>query len=105
MFSWFKKEKWKLVKTITEDVTLTCDDDKTHGKAYFMLFESDRGNRRSEIKTNLRCDQAELEAYKLRADMYLEKIYRWEQGRPDPEIPTYNTVDEEDTVNALKGTI
>ena len=108
MFSWFKKEQWKLVKIIEDAVDYGPPDDpseKKKGTCFFMLFESDRGNRRSEIKTDLRCSKELLEAYKERSEIYLKKIYRWEMGRLDPEIPTYNTVDQEDTVNALKGSI
>ena len=109
MFSWFKKEQWKLVKIIEDPVTFglpdQSDSEKQKGSCFFMLFESDRGNRRSEIKSNLRGSKEQLDGYKQRSEIYLKKIYRWEMGRPDPEIPTYNTVAEEDTVNALKGSI
>jgi hypothetical protein len=37
--------------------------------------------------------------------MYHEKIRRWQDGRLDPEIPSYNDIHEEDLVNVLRGKI
>lgn len=102
MFRWFKREDWRLVKTISRDVK----HDRVSGKLYFHLFESDKGNRKVEIKTTL-----ELPSYinltdsAKRFDVYQEKIYRWEHGRYDPDIPRYNQIPEEETANALKGKI
>lgn len=106
MFSWFKrKEDWLLVKTITEEVARVQDQDDT-GKAYFHLFESDKGNRRVEYSSTLRHASQESLIYNLkRLDIYQGKIYRWEMGRHDPDIPRYDQIPEEETVNALRGKV
>jgi hypothetical protein len=37
--------------------------------------------------------------------LFQMKITRWLEGRRDPDIPGYNDIDEEDTVNYLKGKV
>ena len=75
---------------------------------WFKLYESNKGNRRIEfasdnISTNR--DQRILIETAGIFDLYQEKLLRWESGRYDPDIPTYNQIGEEDVVNALKGKI
>ena len=102
MFSFFKrkpKEDWRLVKTISVGVSGRAKE----GKLYYHLFESNLGHRRTEFVCTIPGIDAE-ESGKLFTD-YQEKIYRWEMGRVDPEIPTYNQVPEEETANVLKGKV
>jgi len=102
MFSFFKKQQWRLVKTIVNPVTL----DKKEGKVYYHLFESNKGNRRIDIQCSIILPPyMNLNDQARKLESYQEKIYRWEMGRVDPDIPTYNQVPEEETVNVLKGKI
>ena len=96
----FKKEKWVLVKIITEVVNI----DKKQQNFYFRLYESNKGNR----KVDFGCTDSAVRSLRFLANqipLYHEKIVRWEMGRYDPDIPIYDQIPEEDTVNALKGNI
>ncbi len=102
MFSWLKskpKEQWCLVRTITVPVSHSA----RKGKLYYHLYESDRKNRKVEFA----CTIPEVDAEKSgkHFDVYHETIYRWLQGRIDPEIPRYDQIHEEDVVNVLKGKV
>ena len=106
MFTWLfgPKEQWRLVKTFEESVErrLTNED----GTAYFHLFESSKGNRRVEFRCSLsHSSTSEFAENMKRLNIYQQRIYRWEMGRYDPDIPTYNSVPEEETANALRGKI
>ena len=104
MFGWFKKEDWRLVKTI--EVAIHRNLSEEEGKLYYHLFESNLGNRKVEYQCTLSFnDSSILEENAKRIDIYQEKIYRWEHGRYDPEIPRYNEIPEEETANALKGKV
>lgn len=97
MFNFFKKEKWALVKSFKEIF---------YSKNYHIhLFESETGNRKAEYFI-------EGEKYPISAlrtlessDLYQLKIYRWLQGRRDPDIPMYCQIGEDDTANFLKGSV
>ena len=104
MFLWLKKfkEDWRLVKTCDSSATY----DQKNGKVYFHLFESNKGNRRVEITSTFNnIKPTVLQKHAECSSLYQERIYRWQQGRLDPDIPRYNQVFEEDTINFLKGTV
>lgn len=105
MFSFFEKyfgPDWRLVKTISVDVKYERKD----GLVYYHLFETKKGKRKVEISSTLNLPSfIKLEEEARRFKEYQERIYRWEKGRYDPDIPRYDQVPEEDTANALKGTI
>jgi hypothetical protein len=103
MFNWFKKENWRLVKTFTNDIEQTLT--KRDGKLYYHLFESDKGKRRIEFACTISIDHASLEEDAKRIPIYQEKLFRWVNGRIDPDIPHYDQVPEEETANALRGKI
>lgn len=99
----FSREKWAYVKMFTID-DLTYERKK--GKIFIHLFESDKGNRRiKSLSSFSSLEQKTLDDFVASQDIYQEKIMRWENGRYDPEIPRFSDIGEEDTVNALKGTI
>ena len=104
MFSFknfFKKEKWALVKIIKDDFYI----DKKSYIMYFNLFESNKGARKVELSmTYLRVYTDVLHIAEQMA-IYHEVVKRWEAGRLDPNIPRYSQVGEEDTMNALKGSV
>lgn len=101
MFSFFKKQQWRLVKTIINPVKLN----KIDGNVYYHLFESDKGNRRIDIQCSITLPYMDLDEQARKLETYQVKIYRWEMGRLDPDIPSYNQIPEEETVNVLKGKI
>ena len=109
MFSFFKrkpKEDWRLVKTISHPVTYGHRASKDTGIVYFHLFESNTKRRKVEIKCTFAMhygDDLEVMARKL--SIYQETIYRWENGRVDPDIPRYDQIPEEETSNVLRGAI
>ena len=95
-----KKEQWALVKTIKVS--------HTHATYVYhiQLFESPSGARRAEFF----CDGDEYDinrkgAWLKTQDVYQMQIYRWLQGRYDPDIPKFADIAEEDLVHALKGKI
>ncbi len=92
-------EKWALVHTIEHPVT----GDGKPGKIFYHLFESSFGNRKVETKCTILGFEHFDGAKNL--EIYHQKIYRWEMGRHDPEIPRYSDIGPEDTANYLKGTI
>lgn len=130
---WFQRtpeEKWNLVEMIhlEQSIQITHkpsplavllnqgDTDEEElgeiGDIIYHLFESNLGNRRVEIYSDLtrhlgdREDAQEyMEEFAKSKDIYQKKIYRWLTGRYDPEINTYAQVAEEDMVNKIKGSI
>jgi hypothetical protein len=101
-YSFLLKDDWRLVKTISLDGSYGV----TKGKIYYHLYESRKGHRKIKVATTLSIPSymdIDKEAKKLA--LYHEKVYRWEMGRHDPDIPRYSQVPEEDTANALKGSI
>ena len=97
MFSFFKKEKWALVKTYKISSSLYV--------YHIHLFESATGKRKAEFM----CDGDEFNVnnsvWLKSQDVYQMEVYRWLQGRLDPSIPRYDQISEEDTVNYLKGSV
>ena len=103
MFSWVKaiRQKWALVKTFK------IDRGAYDAKVYYIhCYESNAGNRKIECFLD-----GNPYDYKLKnrwlptTELFQTKIYRWLNGRRDPDIPTYNSISEEDTINFLKGKI
>jgi hypothetical protein len=109
MFSFFKKEKWAHVKTITGNgVTWAVGHphEKKDGKIYVHLFESNKGNRKIESACSFQeVSQEKIDDYVKSTDTYQTKLIRWLSGRYDPEIPRYSDISEEDTANALRGKV
>ncbi len=108
MFSWFKtfikEQHWRLVKTIEHPISITGSNEK--GILFFHLFESDIGNRKISLATTISGFNSDtLKEQTARLNIYQTKIYRWEMGRVDPDIPRYDQVPEEDCMNVLKGSI
>lgn len=104
MFSFFKKEKWALVKTVTSK-KITWGD-KTDGLVSVHLFESEKGNRKIESLCSFSdVPQEKIDNYVKGSEYYHKTLYRWLNGRYDPEIPRYSEISEEDTANALRGKI
>ncbi len=104
MFSFLKREKWAQVKTISVD-GITYGPDKG-GKIFIHLFESDKGNRKIESMCSFRdAPQEKIDDYVKASDIYQTKLFRWLNGRRDPEISTYSEIGEEDTANALRGKV
>jgi len=104
MFSFFKREKWALVKTVTS-TDISWHDEKD-GKVFVHLFESDKGNRKIEATCSfVGVPQSKIDDYVRSRDRYQTHIYRWLNGRYDPEIPRYSEIGEEDTANALRGKV
>jgi hypothetical protein len=109
----FKKEHWGLVTTLKFDITLTTSAHRgavvsksENGILYIHLYESDRGNRRYDLQASVDTkDTNMIDDYFKKSSLYQTKIYRWLQGRRDPSIPTYNQIPEEDTADALRGSI
>lgn len=98
----FKRKKWAYVKMIT----IPCAVGDRKGDVFIHLFESNLGNRKMQVgSTFASIEQTEILQFVLSSSVYHTKITRWLSGRPDPEIPTFNTVGEDDLVNALKGAI
>ena len=93
-------EKWALVKTLKQNHT------KYNYVYHIHLFESNKGKRKAEYRCNGDFYDIDRDDSWLRGtDLYQEKIYRWLSGRRDPDIPTYNEINQDDTVNYLKGKI
>jgi hypothetical protein len=109
MFSFFKKEKWAHVKTITGGGVVWAQGhphEKKDGKIYVHLFESDKGNRKIESACSFpEVSQEKIDDYVKSTDTYQTKLVRWLSGRYDPEIPKYSEIGEEDTVSALRGKV
>lgn len=99
-----RREKWVPVKTITLDkIKYGAVGD---GKLWIHLHESDKGNRKIETVCSFsEIPQEKLDEFLRSRDFYQTKIYRWLNGRYDPEIPRYSDISEEDTANALRGSV
>jgi hypothetical protein len=104
MFSFFKKEKWALVKTTT--FTRISWGEKKDGVIYIHFFESEKGNRKIESACSfVDATQEKIDDFIKGSGLYQTKIFRWLNGRYDPEIPRYSEIGEEDTVSALRGKV
>ncbi len=113
MFSWFKffkkekeKEEWRLVKTITEQVDGVSRGTTYSGIVFYHLSESSLGNRKVVVASTMpSIFNDKLDSSARRLEIYQSKIYRWEQGRSDPDIPRFAQIPEDELVHALKGSI
>lgn len=95
------KEDWRLVKTIT--MKCRVGEEHPNEKVYYHLFESDRGNRRVEIKgTANAVASSNWEIFKESNDTYQETIYPWVNGRMNTDIPTYGDVPKQEMLDYLK---
>ncbi len=97
----FTKEKWALVKIIKDDFYI----DKKSYIMYFNLFESNKGARKVELSMTYKRAYTDAIDVAVQMAIYHETVKRWEAGRLDPNIPRYSQVGEEDTMNALKGSV
>lgn len=104
MFGWFKKENWEHVKTLTIDGVMY--DSKKGGKVFVHLYESDKGNRKIKSASSFAdASQNQIDKFVHSNELYQLRLERWLAGRRDPEIPRYSQVGEEDTANALRGSV
>jgi hypothetical protein len=102
MFSFFKKEKWALVKSFKLDRKYFPKDMVYH----IHCFESEKGSRKAEYLCEGKpYNMKDTNMWLHTTDIYQMQIYRWLNGRRDPEIPTYEQIGEEDTANFLKGKV
>ena len=96
MIKWIKnkftKEKYKLVKTITRKVNVHTP--KSSGTFYFHLFESNRGNRKVELGTDLQGVVGPLQGLANQIPEYHNIVYPWVNGINDNDIPTYETASD-----------
>jgi len=100
-FNLFKKEKWVHVKAFKIERQLT-----SHHVYHIHCFESDKGNRRAEyVLDGEPYNINRKNNWLVTTDLYQMQIYRWLNGRKDPEIPTYEQIGEDDTANFLKGKV
>lgn len=98
----FWKSDWRLVKTIAVNVNFNRQD----CKIYLHLLESNKGKRQLKSAITIRLDSYQnLDEIVELLDVYQTKVYRWLNGRYDPDIPRYNDIPAEETANALKGQI
>lgn len=97
-FKFFHKEKWALVGTLRLNKTAYC--------FHIHLFESDTGKRKAEyIRDGHPTNKFDQLMPLYNTDLYQERIYRWLNGRVDPDILRYNQCAENDTMNMLTGKI
>lgn len=85
MWPFKKKQDWKLVKTISIDITVGRGDFKREGIQYFYLYEDPEGNRKMEQKCTIRDASDDLRGIAY----YQEIIYPWLKGDDHPDIPSY----------------
>lgn len=106
MLSWirkiFTKQQWAVVKTFD----IASQRGKESGKVYIHLCESNKGNRDISVSSTFpSASESIVLEYVKATELYNERIYRWLQGRYDPEIPRFQDIPEEDTAAALRGKI
>jgi hypothetical protein len=101
----FKRQDWRLVKTISNPVIRKSTQEK--GEIYYYLFESNKGKRKIEYDGTLHYDDINhlIEDTAEKLTIYHNTIYPWLKGRMDPDIPTYNQMPIENTANFLKGKV
>lgn len=96
-------KKWAHVKIFTYD---SIKYGKDSGKIYVHLYESNKGDRRIEWTSSFNdMLQSTLDNFVMSSTLYNERLVRWKAGRYDPGIPKFSQIGEEDTANALKGTV
>lgn len=109
MFSFFKREKWVHLKTVTcTGITMGMgtSEEKKDGKIYIHYYESDKGNRKIETACSFVDAKPEkIDEFIRSTETYQTKIKRWLDGRYDPEIPRYSEIGDDDTANALRGKV
>lgn len=100
----FQRQKWALVKSFEAEITVESGFfEEEHGTYYIHCFESDKGNRKITCMTDIH--NVDMNHALRGLSVYQHKIYRWVNGRNDPDIPRYDQVNEEDTVNYLRGNV
>lgn len=108
-FDFFKSKKepveqWKFLKTDSFQTTITGRGD-TKYNFYIHYYESNFGNRKAEYTTDLVNTQTSTEFFVKQDPIYHTKVYRWLNGRADPDIPAYSNVEQDDLSNMLKGKV
>ena len=103
IFSWFKKEDWRLVKVYTEAVKFGTAE----GEVNIYLYESDMKNRKIEYCSSFPdASSNTVERYvKHTCGTYRKIIYPWLAGRYDPEISSYDNASLDDAAAVLPGKI
>jgi len=101
--NWFKKlftkEDWRLVHTL--EVSATWD--KEPGTVYCYLFESNKGNRKYEMKSTwVGMTDHPLEQFFITTEVYLKTVFPWMAGRKVPGISSYSEVPDDDFMNHIK---
>jgi hypothetical protein len=98
-------QDWRLMTTLECGVSLSNRGIVSdHGKLYYHLLESDKGQRKIELGCTLVLNDNEIFLASRRMPLYHETVYPWLKGRYSPDIPRYADVPYDDTVKALKGT-
>lgn len=74
---------------------------------YYHLFESSLGNRKVQARVTGPeiFKQSEVDSLAKRLELYQKKIFRWKNGRRDPDIMVFSQVPEDDMMIKLKGTL
>lgn len=102
-----QKDKWAHVTTLQVDAW-SRDGRKTHGYVYMHLYESLKGKRKVRFTSTfgeLSLSSEELTMFSTATEIYQTRVIRWLSGRYDPEIHRYSEIQEEDTLNALRGKV
>jgi len=87
-------------------VKIFKEDKNTPYVYHIHLFENANGKRKAEYRVDGNPYNINRPGgYLKRTDLYQMQIYRWLQGRYDPDIPSYSNVPEDDTAVALRGHI
>lgn len=93
------------MKTLSVEIVQSDGHTKNDGKLYYHLFESDKGARKVEFAATVRADVNTLHNAATRFEIYQDRIYRWLNGRVDPDIPRYSEIPEEETASMLRGKV
>jgi hypothetical protein len=107
MFSWLKKllpkkEVWRLVHTLSVQVSITAKISRKEetGEVYFHLMESNFGNRKYSVGASTSgLNRLEDDVKHLR--VFHDTVFPWLHGRYVTGIPSYNDVDALDVQKKL----
>lgn len=102
------RKDWRLVSTLGAKINWVNTKGESTGKddIFYYLFENGLGQRKVKHEgTDKLAGDGFARTQRKTHPYYLSSIRPWLEGRPDPEIPTYESIKAKEFKDALAGKV